>query len=97
MAETFDLHISDDGRIYRHFSPEHPTCSPVFDPHGVDIEQNEAEMMAIFETMKSENERLQRLIAIASNLQITNDRQQEELSEYLEDLRACGVSDLPDD
>jgi len=64
-TEEFDLFIGEnDGMIYRHFPPEHPTCSPVFDPDGVDLEQDETELMAIFESMKAENTQL-RLAVLA--------------------------------
>ena len=58
-TETFDLYIDEnDGMIYRHFPPEHPTSSPVFDPDGVDIEQSETELIGVFDAMKSEITRL---------------------------------------
>ena len=53
--EEFDLYIGEnDGMIYRHFPPGHPVCSPVFDQNGLDLEQTETDLMAIFETMKAE-------------------------------------------
>ena len=59
MAKEFDIYIDEnDGMIYRHFPPEHPTCSSVFDPDGVNLEQSETELIEIFGAMKSENERL---------------------------------------
>ena len=58
----FDLYIDEnDGMIYRHFPPEDPRCSSVFDPDGIDIEQDETDLMEIFIAMRAEIRRLKKV------------------------------------
>jgi len=105
MSEV-DLYIGEDGLIYRHFPPEDPKCSPVFDPDGVDIEQDECDLMEIFQSLSAENTRLRAIRDAAQALDnwigsrvlrgmLYRPEEAASFGRYLFNLRAALATDAP--